>query len=417
MAMNSEPTLQNTAPKQAAHLMRLAIGLWIALAVAVCVKSWVQQGGHSVYPVYAWGSRHWWADQPLHALYREMGLDIYRYSPTFAIVFTPFALLPDWLGASLWGILNVAVTFWAMHLMVRDLLPGSWPPKREALFLGLTAIGSMSGIWSGQSNSLLLALVIFAAVAIVHQRWWAAACLLCLPVFIKIWPIAAALLFMACWPKKLIWRFAIIFAALAAVPFLTRPYDIVLAQYKQWYLSLIDQDQGRWAGFRDAWTIWENLWPPVSQRAYQVLQVVSSLPVLLWCLYQRRRFKNFTLSKHRPLADRERALARADEANGHLLILVISIWASWQLLFGPGSEQLTYGLIAPSVAWAMLISYQEKKHRIWATLNWLVPALFGCGEIELPLIRLHPAFAMLLPLSVVSFVAWLVYRERGAINR
>ena len=52
--------------------IRLAIVLWIALAAAVCVKSIVQKGEHSVYPVYAWGSRHWWADQPLHASYPEV---------------------------------------------------------------------------------------------------------------------------------------------------------------------------------------------------------------------------------------------------------------------------------------------------------------------------------------------------------
>jgi hypothetical protein len=140
------------------YLMRLAIGIWIALAVAVCVKSFVQGAEHSVYPTYAWGSRHWWTDEPLHALYRSLKIDIYRYSPTFAIFFTPFALLPDWFGSSLWCILSVATTFCAMRMMVRELLPGLWPLGHEAWFLGLTAIGSMSGIWSGQSNSLLLSL-------------------------------------------------------------------------------------------------------------------------------------------------------------------------------------------------------------------------------------------------------------------
>jgi len=392
-------------------MIRLAVGLWIALAAAVCVKSMVQGGIHSVYPVYAWGSRHWWADQPLHAIYRDLDLDIYRYSPTFAIVFTPFALLPDWLGASLWGILSVAATFFALRVMVRELLPGLWPPRREGWFLGLTLFGSMSGIWSGQSNSLLLAIVIFAAVAIKRQRWWTASFLLALPVFIKIWPIAVVLLLMACWPKQLTWRFAIIAVALALIPFLTRPFSVVAGQYRQWYLSLIDQNQGRWAGFRDAWTIWENLWPPVSQRGYQVLQLVSALPVLLWCLYQRRRINDLPISGHRA-SGRERAGERADVTDGYLLMAIISIWVSWQLLFGPGSEQLTYGLIAPSVAWAVLTSFAEKKHRLWTTLTWLALVLLSCGEIETPLLRLHPAFAMLLPLSVVSFVVWLIYYEK-----
>ncbi len=372
-----------------ARWIRLAIVLWIALAAAVCVKSIVQKGGHSVYTVYAWGSRHWWADQLLHAKYPELA-DIYRYSPTFAVVFTPFSLLPDWLGAGLWGVLNVAVTLFALRLLVREILPGAWPPRREAWFLGLTAFGSMSGIWSGQINSLLLAIVIFAAVAIKYNRWWTASFLLTLPVFIKVWPIAVVLLLMACWPRQLSWRFIIFAAALALLPFLTRPFSVVVGQYQEWYFSLIKQDQGRWGGFRDAWTIWENLWPPVSQRGYQVLQLASAVLVLLWCLYQRRRIAS----------------------TGRLLMAIISIWVSWQLLFGPGSEQLTYGIIAPSAAWAVLVSIEEQKHRLWTILTWLILVLCSCGEIETPLIKhLHPAFAMLLPLSVASFVAWLVWHE------
>ncbi len=268
--------LQSADLKQNTRWLRLAIGLWIALATAVCVKSIVQGGEHTVYPVYAWGSRHWWADQPLHAEYPELKIYIYRYSPTFAILFTPLALLPDWLGASLWGILSVAMSVWALRLMVREMLPGAGPPRREAAFLALTAIGSMSSIWSGQSNSLLLALVIFAAVAIIHQRWWTASCLLALPVFIKIWPLAAVLLFMAFWPKQLSWRFMIVAMALALLPFFTRPLGVVMEQYQQWYASLTGPQQNRWPGFRDAWTIWENLYPPVSHLGYHVLQLLSA---------------------------------------------------------------------------------------------------------------------------------------------
>lgn len=379
--------------KNDVYLFRLALWLWFALAVAVCVKYFLTEGDHSVYPVYAWGSRHWWADQPLHAYYPDLNIDIYRYSPTFAVIFTPFAILPIWLGASLWCIVNIATTLYALHLMAREILPGSCTPRQEAWFLGLTMFGMMAGIWSAQINSLLLSLVIFAAVAVKRQQWWMASFLLALPVFIKIWPIAAALLMIACWPKQLSWRFVIVVVVLALLPFLTRPFNMVVGQYQQWYFSLIEQNKGRWPGFRDAWTIWENIRPPVSRHVYQVLQLASAFLVLLWCLYQRRRIAS----------------------TGGLLTGIISIWVSWQLLFGPGAEQLTYGILAPSVVWAMLISFVEKKHRLWTALTWLTLVLLSCGELETFLCGIHPAFAALLPLSAVSFAVWLViYEEKGS---
>ncbi len=114
-----------------------------------------------------------------------------------------------------------------------------------------------------------------------------------------------------------------------------------------------------------------------------------------------------------PLSSSEKARVRADETEGYFLTLLISAWVSWQLLFGPGSEQLTYGIIAPSAAWAVLVSFAEKRHRLWTTLTWLALALLACGDIERPLTLLHPAATMLLPLCVVSFVFWLIYHERG----
>ena len=393
--------------------LRLVILLWIAMAVAVCVKSITKGGEHTVYPVLAWGSRHWWMDQPLHAEYPDKAPDIYRYSPTLAIVFTPLALLPDWLGASLWGALSVTATLCALRLLVREILPGSWPPDREAWFLGLALFGSMSGIWSGQSNSLILAMVIFAVAAIKRNRWWTASVLLAIPVFIKIWPIMIVLLLMVFWPRQLGWRCALVGIGLALLPFLTRPFSVVLGQYQEWHTSLVSQSHHRWGGFRDAWTIWENLWPPVSRHGYQVLQLVSAFAMFVWCYCQLRRVQCFLAAGNEKgddlsLAAGKRSPTSQDAAFRFLTTAAISIWVSWQMLFGPGTEQLTYGLIAPSAAWALLASVQEKRHRFWAAATWSCLAFFSCGDIEKIPLRIHPAATMILPLAVISFAVWLI---------
>jgi disulfide bond formation protein DsbB len=93
-------------------------------------------------------------------------------------------------------------------------------------------------------------------------------------------------------------------------------------------------------------------------------------------------------------------------------MLILSMWAAWQLLFGPGTEQLTYGIIAPSAGWAVLVSFAEKRAR-WLTLSaWAIMALLPSGDIEQAVIRVFPQGMILLPLGVVLFVVWLVWSSR-----
>ena len=273
--------------------LRHALALWVCLAVAVCVKTAICDNPHSVYPQFAASSHHWWADKSLYAEYWQTEhIDGYRYSPAFAVAFTPLAYLPAWLGTMIWNVAGIALLVWALHVLVRDVLPGDWPPWRESIFLALTFAGSAVGIWSGQSNALITALILLALAAIIRQRWWWAAALLAVPVFIKIWPLAIVMLLLVFWPRQLAWRFAVCCVVLAMVPFLTRPPSIVLWQYREWHDALTGPLQGRWGGYRDAWTIWKQLYPPVNHNAYRVIQVVAAWGTLAWCWWQYRRLNS-----------------------------------------------------------------------------------------------------------------------------
>jgi len=406
------------------HLRR-ALALWMVLAVALCVKIVRQDSRyspkarvdvrHTVYSQFVAGARHWWRDQSLYVSYvAAEKIDDYRYSPAFAVAFTPLALLPDRFGAMAWGFLSIGALVWALHVFLRDVLrPFPWeedPPedtpafrdrnqRNEGFFLALALAGSVMGLWSGQSNALVLAMILLGLAAIVRQRWWWASWWLAVPVFIKLWPAALVLMLVFFWPRQLIGRFAAACAALAAAPFLTRPPGIVLWQYHEWYAALTGPLQGRWPGYRDAWTVWEQAAPLFRldagaapyRHAYAAVQILAALAVFVWCLRQRRR----------------------ETSDGRLLMSVFSIWAAWQLLFGPATEQLTYGLIAPTAAWAVMTSFAEKKGRCWTVAAWTLLALLPSGDIEKAAVRVFPGGEMLLPLSVAVLAGWLVWHERG----
>ena len=409
--------------------MRRAVALWVILAVAVCVKIVWRGGDRLVYPVFAASSHHWWADRPLYAPYGPTEvIDSFRYAPTFAVAFTPLAYLPDRLGAIVWSLAGIGLLFWALQALMRDVLPPpsveekGWSPWHQRMFLTLTLGGSAVGIWSGQSNALVLALIALGLAAIARQRWGTASFLLAVPVLIKLWPLAIVLLLIVYWPRQLTWRLAVVCAVLALIPFLTRHASIVAWQYHGWYESLTGPLQARNDGYRDAWTFWEQLCPLVHCRAnwegtvsrvvYTTIQLAAALAVLGWCLWQfpRRRVDR----QERPACNEGDSTS---DTNRRLLTLIFATWAAWQLLFGPATEQLTYGIIAPAAAWAVLVSFAEKKAR-WLTLAaWTLLALMPSGDIERAVLRVFPAGKILLPFGVVLFVVWLAWHEHAASNR
>jgi hypothetical protein len=395
------------------HLRR-ALTLWACLAVAVCVKTAWLGNQHSVYPQVAASSHHWWCDKSLYADYRQTEhIDGYRYSPTFAVAFTPLAYLPGRLAMMIWMVASIALLVWALHVLVRDVLPGNWPPQRESVFSVLTLVGSAVGIWSGQSNALVAALLLLAMAKIVRQRWWATSILLAVPVFIKIWPLAFVLLLLVFWPRQLTWRLAVVGTLLALAPFLTRPPSTVVWQYQEWYAAVTGPFQDRWGGYRDAWTIWEQL-SSVNHHAYMAIQLAGGLCVVAWCCWQYRRV---TLSREKLGRCCCGDSGSANESPNRLLILIFSIWVSWQLFLGPGTEQLTYGIIAPAASWAVIVSFIERRAR-WLTLTaWAMLALLPSGDVERAVLQISTAGVILPPLGVVLFASWLIWHERGPLRQ
>ncbi len=348
--------LSDELSPRARRWIRTALAAWGLFALALCIKILAEGNNHSVYGAFVSGPRGWWAGKPM---YLDRG---YYYSPTFSVLFTPFAIFPDWLGQMLWGLASVTLFVGSLRVFYRDVLPQHWPREVEAAFLLLTLAGSLRGLWSLQSNAVLMACILLAAAAIVRQRWWKAAWLLAAPVYIKVWPAVAAGLLGVHWPKKLIARITLACVALGLVPFATKAPAVAADYYKAWMECLANREKTalRFTGYRDAWTIWEQIHSPVDKRAYFALQATAGLAVLGWSLWLRRR----RTQSPSPLVgegwgdgtplDKRKA--------SELIVYTLAAWACWQLLLGPGSERLTFLIIAPFAAWSVITSYLERRH-------------------------------------------------------
>jgi Glycosyltransferase family 87 len=310
------PVQEGTSTPAPSGLFQLAIAGWLFLVVFVLAKSLLSPTNHSNYPYYEYGATRWWSEQNMYDMGEEQ-ID-YRYGPVFAVAISPLVVLPRWLGGLLWTWLNLGVFFWSLLVLTERVLPGTWSSRREGAFLLLVLLGSMQTIWSAQVNPLVFALVALACVAVSEERWTWAAVLVAVSGHIKVWPLAAALLLIACYPRQFTWRFALALAAIGAIPFLTKPFSIVVWQYSEWFHAMFGRAQVRHE-YRDVWRVLEILGVSPKRGWYAIPQLTCAGLALAGCLWQKRRGA--------PI--------------GHLLTFILGMWTAWQMAFGPATERNT----------------------------------------------------------------------------
>ncbi len=400
--------------------VRVALGLWLILALAAGVRTLINPQKHSVFPIFAGSAQRWWAN---HCLYnRYPPLDMFRYPPAFAVAVTPFAILGLRAGGMAWIGLNAAVLLAGLWCFARDVAPGRWTRLRWTAFLLLGALGSVRGLWNAQSNALAVGLLLLAASAAARalaipddgakedarqrQRWWRAGVLLAAAVCLKLTPVAPALLLCALYPRRLAWRFAVATAAGFLLPFLTRPVPVVLQHYEDWLVHLLSSGCERWQGFRDGWTVWValryvaeglpgplDICYPIQGTAYRLVQLLTAAAALLWCLWQRRRTAGAGLGPAWPVH------------------AALCIGMAWLMLFGPAVEHATYVFLAAPLAWAVVQRWE------WPAGRRLIQAaavlVLGLGWGALARVAREPwpggeLLVAALPVGTGLFTLWLL---------
>src|SRR6202022_1295107 len=90
---------------------RVVAFLCVAAAALACIQHGIAHQNNN-YLIFRAASLHLLHGQDLYAAYPTLHFDFYKYSPTFALLFLPFALLPFALSMLLWNAINAAA-LWA----------------------------------------------------------------------------------------------------------------------------------------------------------------------------------------------------------------------------------------------------------------------------------------------------------------
>ena len=314
------------------------------------------------------------AGQNLYAEYPDEHSDRFKYSPTFALLFSPFAILPWPLALFLWSVLNALLLFVAVERVL--------PPRAALLAQALLLLEVLRAMQNAQSNGLIAGLIILAFSALERARAWRAATAVVLGVCVKIFPLAALTFAI---PRRLAMRTGawavLIGASFVALPLFVTTPSRLLAQYG-WWRSVESSD--------------------APQRWFSVMELVyrwtgSTIPN--WPIQLAG-----TLLLVAPLALRR---ARWDEARFRFLYLCSVLL--YVVLFNHQAERASYVI---AFTGATLWFAGEPRAR-WRT------ALYGVALLTIPVLStlvpsglipwylMRSPTAMLYRLAVPSLAIWL----------
>ena len=269
-------------PKKSAELFIAA--LWILAVIAATVQQGIQHQNNN-FLIFRAASLHLLHGQDMYAAYPALHLDKFKYSPTFALLFLPFAVLPFALSTLLWNALNAGLLWAAIGMVL---------PRRGALvaraIVFLDMLGSLQNV---QSNALVTGLIILTFAAYERRHTVIGTVSAGVGASIKVFPLAG-LSFALFHPRKLRVAVATLMVSLAllALPLLVTTLQTLLGQYASW--RAVESHDALDRGFtvmQMVELLFHQGWPNWPQQLAGVLLLVA--PVLV----RRDRWAEWTFRR------------------------------------------------------------------------------------------------------------------------
>ena len=223
-ATRVDPARAARAPQR---VLNWLLALYALSAVAVAVQR-TRFSPENNFLIFRAAFSHLASGQDLYAAYPLLHADFFKYSPTFALLFAPFALLPPVAGYALWAIVCVV----AVYAGVTRLLPA----RQAALVLALSWLPVVGELQRAQSNALCAGLMLLAWAGYERREQWCSAVAVAAGMFVKLFP-AIALVGAIMHPRR--WRmaaaFVVVSAAGALLPLLVTSPSLLGMQYRSWW--------------------------------------------------------------------------------------------------------------------------------------------------------------------------------------
>jgi hypothetical protein len=215
--------------------------------------------------------------------YKGLNLDLFKYSPSFAFLYAPLAIMPLWANLATWNLLNLVLFFFAIKS-----LPFNDIKKSIIIWLALPEL--ILSTQNSQCNVLIAALLILGFTALENKNLLLATLCIVLTVYIKLFGAIAFLLFLF-YPNKfkailytLMWGLIIFL-----LPLLTVPFNELLNIYKEWGVMLKQDNSISW-GLSAMGII--GSWLSIDKTIIQAIGLILlCIPLIRTSLYPNTHFR------------------------------------------------------------------------------------------------------------------------------
>jgi hypothetical protein len=168
--------------------------------------------------------------------YPDLFFDLNHYGVFFSALIAPFALMPDWLGISLWNIANTLIFIYGIYK-----LPFS--DSKKALFGLLCLQEYITAALSLQFNVALTGLLLLSATYIYERKEVKSVTAILIGVFVKIYGIVGLTQFFFIKNKtKFILSGLIIAVLFFALPMTYSSPKFVIQCYSDWFHSIVEKN-------------------------------------------------------------------------------------------------------------------------------------------------------------------------------
>jgi alpha-1,2-mannosyltransferase len=358
-------------------LTRTGVVVWTLFNLVVLVLVWLNPGASSVVDTYRQGALGWWVGRDIFG----PGEHGFIYLPSFAVLFSPFAFLGAPWGDILWRLVSVGALTLAVWRAMRLYLPArSFDAFGPALLLILPA-GS-AALRNGQATTLMLAMMLFATLAIAERRWWRAAAWLALGFAIK--PLAAVLLLLAAvLYRPLAGRLLLCVISVLLLPLLHPHPSAAWHLYGLCLSKLFTAATPGPGGWSDITGLLNEFGLAAAPVTLTLLRLATAVGVLAIGYFSVRR--------------QEGKIAALD---------VFALSICYLMLMNPRTEENTYIMLAATVGLFAVLLWQREDRPVRALL--LAAICVAMGNQAYGELIYRPTILWLKPLLCVAFLPFLV---------